>query len=84
MGIFPVFRRSNPDGPRVKVNPCIAGYVWVAIFWSFFKLREVEVPCFNMEIETGHCGLRDVFRFYCVFWYHSYSMTNGTKNGSWP
>ena len=25
-GIFPVFRRSNPDSPRVKVNPRITGY----------------------------------------------------------
>ena len=26
----------------------------------------------------------DVFGFCCVFWYHSNSVTNGTKNGSWP
>ena len=24
----------------------------------------------------------DVFGFCCVFWYHSDSLTNGTKNGS--
>ena len=42
MGIFLVFRWSNPDGPRVKVNPRIAGYAWVPIYWSFVKLCEVE------------------------------------------
>ena len=26
--IFPAFRRSNLDSPRVKVDPCIAGYAW--------------------------------------------------------
>ena len=25
----------------------------------------------------------DVFGFCCVFWYHSDSVTNGTKYGSW-
>ena len=41
MGIFPVFRRSNPDGLRVKVDSRIAGYAWVPISWSFVKLCEV-------------------------------------------
>ena len=26
----------------------------------------------------------DVFGFCCVFWYHSDSVMNGTKYGSWP
>ena len=40
-GIFSVFRRSNPDGLRVKVDPRIVGYAWVPISWSFVKLHEV-------------------------------------------
>ena len=40
--IFPTFRRSNLDGPRVKVDPRITGYMWVSKSWSFVKLREVR------------------------------------------
>ena len=48
-GIFSVFRRLNPEGPRVKVDPRIAGYTWVPISWSFFKLCEVEnFPTWNI------------------------------------
>ena len=48
-GIFLVFQRSNPDGPRVKVNPHIAGYAWVLISWSFVKLRKVvNFPTWNI------------------------------------
>ena len=40
--IFPVFGRSNPEGPRVKVDICIVSYAWVPISWSFVKLHEVR------------------------------------------
>ena len=39
--IFPAFRRSNLDGPRVKVNPRNEGYAWVPKPRSFDKLQEV-------------------------------------------
>ena len=40
--IFSVFRRSNLDNPRVKVDPRNEGYAWVQKSWSFVKLYEVE------------------------------------------
>ena len=40
--IFPVFRRSKLDGPRVKVGPRNKRYVWVPKSVSFVKLQEVE------------------------------------------
>ena len=36
--IFPTFRQSNLDGPRVKVDPRNEGYVWVPKSGSFVKL----------------------------------------------
>ena len=48
-GIFPVFRQSNPDDPRVKVDPRIAGYAWVPISWNFVEFREVgNFPTLNI------------------------------------
>ena len=41
MEIFRVVRRSNLDGPRIKVNPRIESYAWVPKSWSFMKLRDV-------------------------------------------
>ena len=41
MEFFPAFRRSNLDGPRVKVNPHNEGYAWVPKSRSFIKLQEV-------------------------------------------
>ena len=40
--IFPAFRRSNLDGPRVKFDPHNKGYTWVPKFGSFVKLQEIE------------------------------------------
>ena len=40
-GDFLVFRWSNLDGLRVKVDPCNEGYAWVPKFGSFVKLQEV-------------------------------------------
>ena len=42
IGIFLAFRRSNLDGLKVKVDPCIAGYACVPKSLSFVKLREVR------------------------------------------
>ena len=39
--IFLAFRRSNPDGPRVKVSPRNESYAWVPKSRSFDKLQEV-------------------------------------------
>ena len=41
-GIFPAFRRSNLNDPRVKVDPRNESYAWVPKSWSFVKLQEVE------------------------------------------
>ena len=41
MGIFLAFQRSKLDGLRRKVDPRIAGYVWIPKSWNFVKLREV-------------------------------------------
>ena len=55
MRIFPVFRRSNPDGPRVKVNPRITGYAWVLISWNFVKIRDVgNFPTWIIFYLKGH------------------------------
>ena len=35
--IFPVFRLSNLDGPRVKVNPRNEGYVWGTKIWEYHQ-----------------------------------------------
>ena len=40
--IFPTFRRSELDGPRRKVDPCIVSSAWVPKSWSFVKLHEVK------------------------------------------
>ena len=40
-GIFPAFRRSNPDSLKVKVGPRNEGYTWVPKFGSFVKLQNV-------------------------------------------
>ena len=46
---FPGIPKVEPNGPRVKVNPRIAGCVWVPISWSFVKLREVgNFPTWNI------------------------------------
>ena len=39
--IFPEFRRSKIDGPRIKVGPCNESYAWVPKYVSFVKLQEV-------------------------------------------
>ena len=39
--IFPAFRRSNLDGPRIKVDPRNEGYMWVPKSGSFVKLQNV-------------------------------------------
>ena len=36
-----MFRRSNLDDPRVKVDPHNEGYAWVPKSGSFVKLQEV-------------------------------------------
>ena len=41
MEIFPAFRRSNLDGPRVKVDPRNEGYACIPKSGSFVKLHEV-------------------------------------------
>ena len=47
--IFPMFRRSELDGLRRKVDPHIATYAWVSKFWSFIKLHEVgNFPTWNI------------------------------------
>ena len=47
--IFPVFRRSELDGPRRKVDPRIAGYAWVPKSRGFVKLQEIEnFPTWNI------------------------------------
>ena len=38
---FPTFRRSNLDGPRIKVGPRNESYAWVPKSGSFVKLQEV-------------------------------------------
>ena len=38
MEIFPAFRQSNLDCPRVKVDPRNEGYVWIPKSGSFDKL----------------------------------------------
>ena len=38
MDIFPAFRWSNLDGPRIKVNQRNEGYAWVPKSGSFVKL----------------------------------------------
>ena len=42
MRFFSVFRWSNLDGLRVKVDPCNDGYAWVPKFGSFLKLQEIR------------------------------------------
>ena len=37
---------------------------------------------FRTMLRFGFDPETDVFGFGCVFWYHSDSVTNGTKNGS--
>ena len=41
MEIFPAFRLSNLDDPRVKVDPRIESYAWVPKLGSFVELQEV-------------------------------------------
>ena len=36
--IFPAFRRSKLDGPRIKVGPCNESYAWVLKSRIFVKL----------------------------------------------
>ena len=48
--IFSTFRRSKLDGPRKKVDPSNAGYVWVQKSWNFLKLHEVgNFPTLNIS-----------------------------------
>ena len=41
MKIFQVVRRSNLDGPRIKVDPRNESYAWVPKSGSFIKLQDV-------------------------------------------
>ena len=62
--------------------------------WAFFGTETGRV-IYSQDFRVGFGQSRivlkfgfdpgtNVFRFYCVFWYRSNSMTNGTKNDSWP
>ena len=51
------------------------------------KILGLSVKIFGNDSKQSRTVLRfgfdpgtDVFGFYCVFWYHSDSVTNGTKN----
>ena len=53
------------------------------------KILGLSVEIFGTGFGQSRTMLRfgfdpgtDVFGFCCVFWYHSVSVTNGTKNGS--
>ena len=68
--------------------------------WNCFRKVHVEILKLfsdspSMIFRTGSGQSRtvwgfgfdpetDVFGFCYMFWYHSNSVTNGTKNGSWP